>query len=102
MRRFATEASTHLSTSFTLPHQAIFSKVKMHQVNLSTTEGDLGILPNHVPTVLQLKPGKISFIDDKNTTWFASGGFALVHPDSSLNINAVEAYLLEDIDFDVP
>lgn len=31
----------------------------MEQVNLSTTDGDLGILANHVPAILQLKPGLV-------------------------------------------
>lgn len=31
----------------------------------------------------------------------ASGGFAIINPDSTLHINAIEAVPLEDIDVDV-
>lgn len=35
----------------------------MEQVNLSTTEGDLGVLAGHVPSILQLKPGLIDIFE---------------------------------------
>lgn len=34
------------------------------QVNLSSTEGDLGILAGHVPVILQLRPGLIEVFPD--------------------------------------
>ncbi|KAI8906047.1 F1 complex, delta/epsilon subunit of ATPase [Gorgonomyces haynaldii] len=98
-RRFAsTEAK--LTVNFVVPHQPLLTKQVVKQVNLSSTAGDLGILANHVPTVLQLRPGVISFIGDKTQSWFVSGGFAVVNPDSSLNVNAVEAFDLQDVDFE--
>lgn len=111
-RKYATEASSALKVSFTLPHQTIINNKQLTQVNLTTTDGDVGIytilftkgiLANHVPTILQLKPGKITFLssDKESESWFASGGFALIHPDSTLKINAIEAFSLDDIDFEV-
>jgi F-type H+-transporting ATPase subunit delta len=31
----------------------------VEQVNLSTTDGDMGVLAGHVPSILQLKPGVV-------------------------------------------
>ncbi|RUO96504.1 ATP synthase subunit delta [Jimgerdemannia flammicorona] len=58
----------------------------------------MGILANHVPTIEQLKPGVVEVLENSTTVkkWFVSGGFATINPDSSLNINAVEAFSLED------
>ncbi|TPX57291.1 hypothetical protein SpCBS45565_g08237 [Spizellomyces sp. 'palustris'] len=103
-RAYATEASGagKLRLSFTLPHQTLLSNVEVTQVNLSSSEGDMGILAEHVPTVAQLKPGVIEIFSatDKPKKFFASGGFAIINPDSTLNINALEAFLIEELDVD--
>jgi F-type H+-transporting ATPase subunit delta len=78
------------------------SKKVVTQVNLSTTEGDMGILAGHVPTIFQLVPSVLSVVGAESTEkYFVSGGFAVVNPDSSLNVNAVEAFPLKDLDFEV-
>ncbi|KAI0235983.1 delta subunit of the central stalk of mitochondrial F1F0 ATP synthase, atp16, partial [Massospora cicadina] len=60
----------------------------------------MGILANHVPSIEQLKPGIVEVVVDSNKTekWFVSGGFAVLNPDSSLNINAVEAFPMDSFD----
>jgi F-type H+-transporting ATPase subunit delta len=78
------------------------SKKELVQVNVSTTDGDMGILVGHVPTIAQLKPSVISLVSAEGTDkYFVSGGFAAINPDSTLNINAVEAVPLKDLDFEV-
>lgn len=106
-RRFAT-AAQQLLVNFTLPHQvyipnkAILANKPLLQVNASTTDGDMGILVGHVPTIAQLKPSVLSLVHaDKTEKYFVSGGFLCINPDSSLNINAVEAVPLKELDFDV-
>ena len=75
------------------------SKSEAKQVNISTTDGDMGILVGHVPCVLQLKPSVVELIQDQGSKkYFVSGGFAVMNPDSSLNINAVEACELDQLD----
>jgi F-type H+-transporting ATPase subunit delta len=61
----------------------------------------MGILPNHVPTVAQMRPGvvTISYEDGRNERYFVSSGFTFVHPDRT-DICAVEAVRVEDIDPD--
>ncbi|KAI9145461.1 epsilon subunit of F1F0-ATP synthase N-terminal domain-containing protein [Paraphysoderma sedebokerense] len=101
-RSYATEAaatpSKGLILNFALPHQAIYKAAPVHQVNLSATSGDMGILANHVPVIEELKPGIVEVIEtsNKKTKYFVSGGFAFMNPDSSLNINAVEAFPLDN------
>lgn len=33
------------------------NKTVVEQVNLTTTDGDMGVLAGHVPSILQLRPG---------------------------------------------
>ncbi|KAJ3206732.1 MCM DNA helicase complex subunit [Dinochytrium kinnereticum] len=95
----ATAAPGKLLLNFAVPHQPILRNYEAIQVNLSSTEGDMGILADHVPTISQLNPGVIEIIgSDKTQKFFVSGGFAIINTDSSLNINAVEAFPVEDID----
>lgn len=68
---------------------------------MSTTDGDMGILAGHVPIVVELKPSVVTLIGQDTKKFFVSGGFAIVNPDSSLNINAVEAVTLDELDQDV-
>ncbi|CAG8503675.1 9395_t:CDS:10 [Cetraspora pellucida] len=100
-RWYATEttgSTSGLRLSFVLPHQAIYKNVEVQQVNIAATSGDMGILASHVPSIEQLKPGVIEVIENANTTkkFFVSGGFAIINPNSSLDINAVEAFPLEE------
>lgn len=83
----------------------------------NTNEGAMGILSKHVPSLIELKPGLIEIIGgadsstDSNTTTttnnnnsknskkiFASGGFATINPDNTIDISAMDAYALEDFD----
>ncbi|KAI9250917.1 F1 complex, delta/epsilon subunit of ATPase [Phascolomyces articulosus] len=102
-RSYATEApaaaSDKLRLTFVLPHKAIYKSTDVQQVNLAATSGDMGILANHVPTIEQLNPGIVEVIESGDVTkkFFVSGGFAIINPDSTLNINAVEAAALDEI-----
>ena len=66
--------------------------------------GDFGVLPGHVPTVAQLKPGTMTVhneLDKDVKKYFVSSGFAFVHANSSCDVVAVEAVPLEDLDLDM-
>ena len=97
-RGYAEAASDKLSLSLVLPHQAIYTSSDVVQVNVAAATGDMGILANHVPSVEALRPGVIEVIESGSTSkkWFASGGFANVHPGNKLTINVVEAAPLEN------
>lgn len=85
----------------------------------------MGILANHVPSIEPLRPGVVEVVESGNSSqkWFGmlrsktmprdlstniyllrftvSGGFATVHPNNKLTINAVEAAPLEDFSLEV-
>lgn len=66
----------------------------------------MGILANHVPSLLQLRPGLLEIFTDgpasqsgsKRTAYFVSGGFVTINPDSSMQISALEAVTLDKLD----
>jgi len=97
-RRGYAEVNEKLKLSMVLPHQAIFSSADVVQVNIAAEAGDMGILANHVPSIEALRPGVVEVIETAGGSkkWFVSGGFATVHPNNRLTINAVEAAPLED------
>ncbi|KAF9134158.1 delta subunit of the central stalk of mitochondrial F1F0 ATP synthase, atp16 [Mortierella sp. 14UC] len=98
VRSYATEAATAgLRLTFAVPHQTIFKDVSVTQVNIAAVSGDMGILASHVPSIEQLRPGVVEVIETAGTKkFFVSGGFVAMNPDSSLNINAVEAFPVEE------
>ncbi|KAI8356784.1 putative ATP synthase delta chain precursor, mitochondrial, partial [Mortierella sp. GBAus27b] len=97
-RSYATEAAgTGLRLSFAVPHQTLYKDTTVTQVNIAAVSGDMGILASHVSSVEQLRPGIVEVIDATSSKkFFVSGGFATMNPDSSLNINAIEAFPVED------
>ncbi|GMK55727.1 hypothetical protein CspeluHIS016_0207830 [Cutaneotrichosporon spelunceum] len=97
-RGYAAAADDKLKLSLVLPHQALFSAEGVTQVNIPAATGDMGILANHVAAIEALRPGVVEVIEDggKSDKWFVSAGFATMHGNNTLTINAVEAYPLEN------
>ncbi|KAK1924611.1 F1 complex, delta/epsilon subunit of ATPase [Papiliotrema laurentii] len=99
-RGYADVADGKLALSLVLPHQSIYSSSGVYSVNIPASSGDMNIYANHVPVVEALNPGVIEVIEDSGSQgkkWFISAGFATVHANNSLTINAVEAYPLDKI-----
>ena len=70
-------------------------------VLLPAVTGDFGVMPGHVKTVAQLRPGVVTVhnqLDKDISRYFVSSGFAFVHGNSSTDICAVEACKVEDLD----
>ncbi|KAI1911319.1 delta subunit of the central stalk of mitochondrial F1F0 ATP synthase, atp16 [Ophidiomyces ophidiicola] len=97
-RTYAQAVNDKLRLSLVLPHETIYKSTDVVQVNISAESGDMGILSNHVPSIEQLRPGPIEIIEENGQTkkFFLAGGFAVVQPNSTLSINAVEGFPLED------
>jgi F-type H+-transporting ATPase subunit delta len=91
-----------LRLSLVLPHETLFSSHEVTQVNVPATSGDMGVLAGHVPAIEQLKPGIVEVIESSGASrsFFVSGGFAVMQPNSQLCVNAVEAFALEDFSAD--
>ncbi|KIJ49565.1 hypothetical protein M422DRAFT_204984 [Sphaerobolus stellatus SS14] len=96
-RGYAEATSDKIKLSLVLPHQTLYNSADVTQVNIAAATGDMGILANHVPSVEPLRPGLIEVIESTGTSkkWFVSGGFATVHPNNQLTINAVEGAALD-------
>jgi F-type H+-transporting ATPase subunit epsilon len=62
--------------------ESIFSG-KVAMIVVSGEEGELGIMPGHMPLLTAIKPGQIKFINDegKEEYFYISGGFLEVQPD---------------------
>ena len=62
--------------------------------------GVFGVLPGHVPTISELKPGVVEVTKAAGDVakYFVSSGFAFVHANSTLDLCTVEAVPLEDLD----
>ncbi|KAL2886435.1 ATP synthase subunit delta, mitochondrial [Ceratocystis lukuohia] len=101
-RGYAEAVSDKIKLSLSLPFQAIYKSEDVVQVNIPAESGDMGVLANHVPSIEQLKAGLVEVVEESgaNKKFFLSGGFAVVQPNSSLSINAPEAYPLEDFSAD--
>jgi F-type H+-transporting ATPase subunit epsilon len=62
------------------------------------SEGDLGILPRHIPLLTSLKAGSVKVRNDNEEQFFfVSGGFLEVRPDQ-VTVLADSAERAEDID----
>ncbi|KAI7842717.1 hypothetical protein COHA_003647 [Chlorella ohadii] len=90
-----------LQFNFFVPHETLCQNEKVDLVLMPATTGDFGVMPGHVPTVAQLRPGVVTVhkeLDKSVEKYFVSGGFAFVHPDSTADICAVEAVKVTDLD----
>jgi len=71
-------------------------------LRLRTSEGDIGILPNHAPFVAELSMGKMEIESpnkDKRDVYFLSGGFLEIS-DNQATIIADEIFLIEEINIE--
>ena len=57
-----------LTLNFYMPHDIEMDGAEVDSVQIPAVTGDMGVLPGHVPTVAQLRPGVVSVnMDDKET-----------------------------------
>ncbi|KAF3628246.1 ATP synthase subunit delta', mitochondrial [Capsicum annuum] len=88
-----------LTVNFALPYSSELSGKEVDMVIIPATTGQMGVLPGHVATIAELKPGVLSVHEGNDISkYFVSGGFAFVHANSVADIIAVEAVPLDRID----
>ena len=57
-----------LTLNFYMPHEIEYEGAEVDSIQLPAVTGDMGVLPGHVPTVAQLRPGVVAVnMDDKET-----------------------------------
>lgn len=72
---------------------------QVDMVMVPATTGQMGVLPGHVATIAELKPGVLSVHEGSDVTkYFVSSGFAFIHANSVADIVAVEAVPIDQID----
>ncbi|KAK6786651.1 hypothetical protein RDI58_015176 [Solanum bulbocastanum] len=87
-----------LTVNFVLPYSSELSGKEVDMVIIPATTGQMGVLPGHVSTIAELKPGILSVHEGNDVSkYFVSGGFAYVHANSFADIIAVEAVPLDHI-----
>ncbi|KAK7350506.1 hypothetical protein VNO77_09203 [Canavalia gladiata] len=88
-----------LTVNFVLPYTSQLAAKEVDMVIVPATTGQMGVLPGHVATIAELKPGLLSVHEGTDVTkYFVSSGFAFVHANSVADIIAVEAVPLDQID----
>ncbi|KAK9144794.1 hypothetical protein Sjap_004697 [Stephania japonica] len=88
-----------LTVNFVLPYQSELASKEVDMVIVPATTGQMGVLPGHVATIAELKPGILSVHEGNDVTkYFVSSGFAFIHANSFADIVAVEAVPVDRID----
>jgi len=97
----ASGSAADMVFTFASPNEVFYNQSKnVRQIDVPTMSGNMGILAHHVPILGVLKPGVVSVFElDGNTKrYFVSSGSVAVHPDSSVQVLAEEATLVENLD----
>lgn len=80
------------------PERKVVSR-ECKMVSARALDGDIGILPRHIPLVTVLAPGIVKIKGENDVTTLAvGGGFLEVSPDSKVTIMAETAELSNEID----
>lgn len=88
---------SQLALKIVTPEKEIFQDT-VDQVNVSTTEGELGILPNHASLMAKLIPGELRIKKGEKITPLAIGEGFLQIQNNTLNIMTDLAIEVKDID----
>lgn len=78
--------------------ERIVSEETIEQITLPTAAGEITILPNHIPIVSLLKPGKIRIKTNKEEKILSCSGGFIEFNNNQLKILADSAEHLEELD----
>lgn len=75
-QRFCSSTANKFKLTFASGDKKIYDSTYVSQVDVSSTDGDFGILKNHVPVMVELLPGVVTVKNDMNVDhFFISSGF---------------------------
>ncbi|MEK7516840.1 MAG: F0F1 ATP synthase subunit epsilon [Patescibacteria group bacterium] len=90
--------SAKINFEITTPERVVY-RDKIDQVTLPTKEGEITVLPNHIPLVGVLIPGALTVRKGGEETYMAvSGGFIEVQPGNRVVVLADTADRAEELD----
>src|SRR3990167_11168581 len=82
------------------PENEVYAE-KIDQVTIDTKEGEITVLPHHMPLISILRPGEMRIVKDgKEMSMAVLGGFLEIKKDSEVIILADSAERAEDIDLE--
>ena len=80
------------------PERVVFEE-EVGQVTMMTRNGEITVLPHHLPLVTILEPGELRYKKNNEEHFLAvSGGFVEVKSDNTLSILADTAERADEID----
>lgn len=89
-----------ISFEITTPERIVY-RDEVDQITLPTTEGEITVLPNHIPLVSLLQPGALTVKKDGEEVYMAtSGGFIEVQPGNKVIVLADTAERSEELNFE--
>ncbi|MCH4206390.1 MAG: ATP synthase F1 subunit epsilon [Solobacterium sp.] len=80
--------------------QGVYKEMDANIINIDTTEGQEGILPNHLPVVTMLKIGRITADENGTRQEYAVAGGLFYFRDNKAEILTDAIENKEDIDID--
>jgi F0F1-type ATP synthase epsilon subunit len=107
-RRLAAEAEAEKVTEgmvrfrLSCPHAAIVPQAEVISASVPGVSGEFEVNADHVPTVAELQPGvvRVQGGADGDQEFFINGGFCVVHKDNTVDVSAIEAIPVSEIDAD--
>ncbi|KAL6964921.1 hypothetical protein U1Q18_035975 [Sarracenia purpurea var. burkii] len=88
-----------LTVNLVLPYTSELASKEVDMVIIPAKTGQMGVLPGHVATIAELKPGIMSVHEGNEVTkYFVSSGFAFIHANSYADIITIEAVPIDRID----
>lgn len=90
-----------ITFEITTPERIVY-RDEVDQITLPTKEGEITVLPNHIPLISLLQPGALTVKKDGEEVYMAiSGGFIEVQPGNKVIVLADTAERSEELDIKV-
>lgn len=83
------------------PEKVVYDSVDISSITIPTLEGEITILPDHIPLIVPLRTGEVTFM--KDNTFFGvavSGGILEKREENKLILLVERGELATDIDID--
>lgn len=81
------------------PEKVVYENAEVKQVTIPTMDGEITVLPNHIPLVSVLKAGELHIVDSFGEHPIAvAGGFLEVRGNNEIVILADNAERVEELD----
>ena len=88
-----------LAISIVTPEKIIYEEQGIDSISLPTTQGEITILPKHIPLIAKVTPGEIVIRkDSKETSLVTTQGFLKLDSDGSASILADYAIRSEEVE----